>query len=153
MVQVSGRSGRKHKRGQVLIQARNLSHPVLYFVINNDYKGFFEREMAERHKFIYPPLIRIINLHIRHQDKDRVNKAAWKVYQILHQQLGDRVYQPVIPSIGRLRGKYLMDIMIKLERRGKMLNVVRNLIHEAENQLAADKELKRVTLYADADPY
>lgn len=153
MVQVAGRSGRKHQRGQVLIQARNLSHPVLYFVINNDYEGFFERELAERHKFVYPPLVRIINLHIRHKDKDRVNQAAWMVYRLLHQRLGDRVYQPVIPSIGRLRGNYLMDIMIKLERKANMLHKVRDLIHEAENRLAADKQLKRVTLYADADPY
>lgn len=153
MVQVAGRSGRKHQRGQVLIQARNLSHPVLYFVINNDYEGFFKRELAERHKFVYPPLVRIINLHIRHKDKDRVNRAAWMVYRILHHRLGDRVYQPVIPSIGRIRGKYLMDIMIKTERKSKILQQVRTLIHEAENKLAAEKDLKRVTLFADADPY
>src|SRR6188508_3824746 len=38
MEQVSGRAGRKEKQGLVLVQVRNMNHPVLQFVQQHDYK-------------------------------------------------------------------------------------------------------------------
>ena len=48
MAQVSGRAGRKNKRGKVIIQTGNPENRVLIKIRENDYKGFFMQQMAER---------------------------------------------------------------------------------------------------------
>lgn len=152
MVQVAGRSGRKGKRGQVLIQARQVGHPIFQWVIRHDFKTFYHHEMAERRQFLYPPVMRIIYLHFRHKEKNLVNKAAYKAYRSLAKQLGSRVYEPVVPTIGRIRNQYLMDILIKYERNATWLQRTKEVVSKTMDQLSADKEVRRVHIYADVDP-
>ena len=46
LTQVSGRSGRSDKEGEVIIQTQNQKHFVLQKVLMNDYKGFYEKEIG-----------------------------------------------------------------------------------------------------------
>ena len=62
MEQVAGRAGRKHSQGLVVMQTSNPDHPVVGFVKQHDYFGFYEHEIAERRQFFYPPFCRIINI-------------------------------------------------------------------------------------------
>lgn len=55
MAQVSGRAGRKGKRGLVLLQTKNPQLPVIAQVVYNDYEGFYQSLVAERQLFHYPP--------------------------------------------------------------------------------------------------
>lgn len=153
MVQVAGRSGRKGRQGKVLIQIRQTNHPLLPFVLNHDFPGFFQQEMAERQQFTYPPMIRMLNLHFRHQDRDRVFGAARLVHRILAKGGVHKVYDPTAPTVGRVRNQYLADIMVKVPRTHAAMQQVRQLLHEAEQQLSVSNEYKRVTWYIDADPY
>jgi primosomal protein N' (replication factor Y) len=47
MEQVSGRAGRKHEQGKVLIQVRNIKHPVLHYVREHDYTNFVQAELKK----------------------------------------------------------------------------------------------------------
>ena len=76
MEQVSGRAGRKDQAGKVLVQARNPQHPILKYVAQHDYAGFYREELEARKQFFYPPFSRIINLVFRHKDAAIVNAAA-----------------------------------------------------------------------------
>ena len=42
MAQVSGRAGRKGKRGLVILQTKNPTLPVIGQVVHNDYEGLFK---------------------------------------------------------------------------------------------------------------
>jgi primosomal protein N' (replication factor Y) len=46
LAQVSGRAGRKNSRGRVIIQTCDDKHPVLQYVINNNYKAFYNDQIA-----------------------------------------------------------------------------------------------------------
>lgn len=153
MLQVAGRAGRKHRQGRVFIQARDLGHPVFSYVLNNDYQGFFESELDERREFRYPPFVRIIRIHFKHRDKQTVISAAWKSFHQLKKDLGQRVYEPIQPLIGRIRNQYLMEIMLKLERSKKVADLARNSIAQSSDILKGDPKLRSVTYYADVDPY
>ncbi len=59
MVQVSGRAGRGGRAGEVLIQTRNPGLPFWRFVCESDYQGFYEREIALREKYRYPPFVKL----------------------------------------------------------------------------------------------
>lgn len=153
MVQVAGRSGRKGKQGRVLIQARQTGHPIFQWVIQHDFQSFYRNEMAERRQFLYPPVMRIIQLHFRHKDKNLVNKAAYHAHRTLLKQLGSRVYEPVIPPIGRVRGQYRMDILIKHERSPQWMEKTKSAVRQLFESLSANKELRKVHIHADVDPY
>ena len=58
--QVSGRAGRAHKQGQVIIQTSQPGHDVIKFVQTHDYEGFYQHELADRQKFGYPPFTKVI---------------------------------------------------------------------------------------------
>ena len=67
ITQVAGRAGRKNKQGKVLVQAMNTTHPVLKEILDNNFDGFFEREIMERRSFVYPPFSRLIKITLKHK--------------------------------------------------------------------------------------
>ncbi|MDE7403031.1 MAG: primosomal protein N' [Muribaculaceae bacterium] len=66
--QVSGRAGRRKDNGLVLIQTTDPENPVLEYVKNHNYTGFYKSEIEEREKYNYPPFTKIINIYLRHKD-------------------------------------------------------------------------------------
>ena len=55
MAQVSGRAGRKGKRGLVILQTKSPELPLISQVVRNDYAAFYRSLIAERQQFRYPP--------------------------------------------------------------------------------------------------
>ena len=116
MSQVSGRSGRRDKRGKVIIQTRQPHHWVIRDVVNHDYESFYIREIEDRGHFGYPPFSRLITLTFRHKDENEVHEAALDFSKKLKLVLSDRIHGPHIPLINRIRNKYLRIILIKIPR-------------------------------------
>lgn len=153
MVQVAGRAGRKHKRGEVLIQAYNTTSPVLLEVINNDFQGFVQREMQERHHFRFPPFVRLIRLTLKHKKAPVVNEAAVKYNRFLREKLGDLVSGPAVPPIGRVRGLFLIDFLVRLERDTRKIQLAKETILAANDYLAGVEGMSGVRVVVDVDPY
>lgn len=152
LTQVSGRAGRRKKRGKVIIQTSNPKHPVIVDVVGHDFQKFAARELAERSKFGYPPFIRLIHISLRHKDKDRVNKASAAVGKILKHGLGERLLGPAEPAASRLKGFYIMDMMLKLEKSPKVILAAKEYIDFALEMLAKNKEFSGVKMVIDVDP-
>lgn len=151
MEQVSGRAGRKHARGKVLIQAMNVQHPVLHLVQQHDYEKFYQYEIANRKEFLYPPFTRIVMLTLKHKDKAVVTAAAEKLAVLLRQDLKDLVVGPAAPVIGRLRNQYLMEIMLKLPKEPGMSMTYKKVIRNHINLMQSEKIYKAVHVIADVD--
>jgi primosomal protein N' (replication factor Y) len=151
MEQVSGRAGRKHARGKVLIQAMNVKHPVLELVQQHDYQKFYGYEIENRKEFFYPPFSRIVMLTLKHKDKAIVDAAAQKLAGSLSQDLRDFVVGPAAPVIGRLRNQYLMEIMVKLPKEPGMSINYKKVIRNHINLMQAEKTFKSVYVIADVD--
>ena len=151
MTQVSGRAGRAGERGQVVIQATKPEHPILQYVIANDYAGMYASQLAEREKFRYPPFYRLIRLTLKHKSKEIVHLAAKELAEYLEKTFGRRVLGPETPLISRVQNYYLENILLKIEKEAK-LQKAKNLLAEAINnirQLPAYRSLQVVT---DVDP-
>ncbi|MDB4603515.1 primosomal protein N', partial [Cyclobacteriaceae bacterium] len=76
ITQVSGRSGRKHDRGQVIVQTNQPDHPLLLQIKEGHLDLFYGQELAERQKFKYPPFYRLIKIIIKGKDKNLTHQAA-----------------------------------------------------------------------------
>lgn len=116
MSQVAGRSGRKGKRGNVIIQTGDPDHWVIQKVINHDYKGFYESEVIERKNFFYPPYYKLIEFTLKHKDEYVVEKGAADLAGSLRDVFKERVVGPEFPVVRRIQNLYLKQIKLKLER-------------------------------------
>jgi primosomal protein N' (replication factor Y) (superfamily II helicase) len=152
LTQVSGRAGRKNKRGRVLIQAYAPQHPILQDVFDGDFQRFMQRELAERNAFRYPPFYRLIGLGIRHKDDKTVFSAAVQLGKILQTKLGDRVLGPVQPHIPRIRGYYGQEILLKLEKSAPLLAAAKTLIRHSVEVLLGKPGFGQVIVSVDVDP-
>jgi primosomal protein N' (replication factor Y) len=153
MVQVSGRAGRKHKRGKVLIQTFNTAHPVLREVLDNDFATFFAREIRERHEFRYPPFSRLIRITLKHKKPEVVNEGGELFAKFLKAELGARVLGPAVPSVARVRSFYLLDVLLKLERDSALIQRAKHLIADATHHIQSETGLSGVRVNVDVDPY
>ncbi|HNK96771.1 MAG TPA: primosomal protein N' [Chitinophagales bacterium] len=152
ITQVSGRAGRKHKKGLVLIQAIKVDHPVLQYVITNDFHGFYEKEISERRQFGYPPFTRLIRITFRHSQKERVFATSDWFAAGVRASLGDRLLGPAVPGIPRIRNKYLMELMVKFPNNRQAGDMVKEIIKNQISVMMSDPVHKKVDFLLDVDP-
>ncbi|MDE6528362.1 MAG: primosomal protein N', partial [Muribaculaceae bacterium] len=151
--QVAGRAGRRNgSRGLVLIQSYQPSHPVLRFVAGHDYEGYYTVEIAERERYFYPPFSRIIYMYVKHRDLSRLKIVADAYASRLRALLGNRVYGPEEPAVGRVQGLYIRKIMLKVETTASMAKV-KALLRQTYVDMHELPQMKGTVVYYDVDPY
>ena len=150
--QVSGRAGRAHKQGKVIIQTSQPDHDVIKYVQAHDYEGFYQHELADRQKFGYPPFTKVINIYLKHRDDATVGELAVRYSGLLRQVFGARVLGPMAPFVARVQNMYIRQITLKMETAASMTKVKKILRDLYEQMLASDTRMKAVRLYYDVDP-
>jgi len=151
MAQVSGRSGRKNKRGKVIIQTYNPAHPVIQSVVKHDYTGMYTYQAGERRKFKYPPFYRLILLKVKHRDAVLVNKAASDLAKKLTKVFGNRILGPEYPPVARIMNQYLKHILIKVEVESSVVSAKSKLL-EILGDFYQKQEFQPVKVIIDVDP-
>ncbi len=151
--QVAGRAGRRSgAEGQVVIQTYQPSHPVLRHVVKHDYESYFEAEIAERERFFYPPFSRIVYMYVKHRDPAKLRFVADTYAARLRALLGNRVYGPEEPLVGRVQGLYIRKIMLKIEVGASMVKV-KELLRQTYIDMHSLPQMKGTVVYYDVDPY
>ncbi|MDP2338725.1 MAG: primosomal protein N' [Bacteroidota bacterium] len=151
IMQVSGRAGRKNNRGKVIVQTTQPNHPVIQDVIANDFIRLFNRQMAERKMFRYPPYYRLIKIVVKHQNKDRLDLAAQHLAAAFKNHFNKNVLGPEYPVVGRIQMWFQKEILIKLPRDGKIQEAkekIMGIINHAKSQ----PNNSSLIVYADVDP-
>jgi len=151
MAQVSGRAGRKNKQGKVIIQTHEPKHPIIQSVIRNDYWGMYQTQISEREEFIYPPFYRLINITLKHKNNGLLTQAANTLAQSLRKIFGIRVFGPQAPVINRIQNYYIVNILMKIEKKSSPAKAKWILNREANN-LKAIERFKMVMVQFDVDP-
>lgn len=151
MVQVSGRAGRKHKQGHVMIQTYNPQHKVFEWVVNNDYNSFIKHELAERKMFHYPPFYRLLYLSLKHKNFAVAEEGAVRFVLLLKEQFGGRILGPVTPEVSRINNMYIQQIVMKIERDASMKKV-KQMLHVIQTLFFADERFHQVMIIANVDP-
>lgn len=153
LTQLSGRSGRRGTKGQVIIQAHNILHPVLKDVLQHDFKSFFQRELRERQKFFYPPFNRLIRLELRHRNINTVIQAADYLTGKLKSKFGKRILGPAEPTVSRVKGAYAREIFLKLEKNQELILKAKSYLKEICQLTAQEDQWKALRILIDVDPY
>ena len=150
MAQVSGRAGRKHKQGKVVIQTTNPTHFIIDKVVQNDYAGMFENELHQRKQFRYPPFIKMVRITVRHTERDRVDKAADALKTILADIPDTVLLGPEYPSVERVRNRFHKFLVVKMG--GNEVAYHKTIIRDRIRQVAELAEFRAVQFLPDVDP-
>ncbi|MFN6090015.1 MAG: primosomal protein N' [Cyclobacteriaceae bacterium] len=153
ITQVSGRSGRREKKGKVVIQTSNPEHPLFTFVVNHNVSGFIQEQLNDRQEFFYPPFSRLIGVTIKHTNKTVANDIANRLSdQLAKNEKGIKIVGPGEPMISKIRNEFLMSILFKIGRdQGKLGGIKKQLFDIAEN-LKEIKEFRNAKIIFDVDP-
>ena len=149
--QVSGRAGRMHKQGEVVLQTRNPDNPIIRFVEKHDYAAMYETQLNERSLFHYPPFYRVILLSVKHRDAHTANGAGNTLAGILQQIFGKRSSDAIPPIVPRVQNVFIRQIILKIESTASA-SKAKLLIQSAINQLHSIHAYKNVPVIIDVDP-
>jgi primosomal protein N' (replication factor Y) len=147
LTQVVGRAGRGDQPGEAIVQTLYPDHYSVQLGCRQDYGAFFERELEFRRRMRYPPLVSMINTVVRSRTFAGAMDDAAGIAQRLRvdaERSGLRVLGPAPAPLGKLRGEYRAQLLIKGSHRKRMREIVLAAI-------AARPELQRRVI-VDIDP-
>ena len=151
MAQVSGRAGRKNKRGTVVLQTSAPEHPVIGQVLRNDYAAMFSTQCTERGQFGYPPYTRLIEITLRHRDVKTTERAAQELAAEFRKVFGKRVFGPNIPPVSRIQNLYIKNILLKIET-ASSTEKAKEILKQITGQLLTREPYKSLKISVDVDP-
>ncbi|MBT8380607.1 MAG: primosomal protein N' [Ignavibacteria bacterium] len=154
LTQVSGRAGRSKNPGEVIIQTQNEKHFALQMVLNKNYKGFYQKEIADREKMEFPPFARIALIETKEQSNEKAKGAILGFYNELKKfKNWMKISSPSPAIISKLKGQYRYQILIKSSKEtdagGK---VMRKAILDSFVEFNRKSRYKDVRLFFDVDP-
>jgi primosomal protein N' (replication factor Y) len=145
LTQVAGRAGRGERPGQAIVQTLYPNHYSIQLACRQDFPAFYEREMLFRRAMRYPPMISLVNAVVRSRTfAGAMDDAADIVEKLRQADSGLRILGPAPAPLGKLRGEYRAQLLIK--------GMNRKRIREAlQSALAARLDLQR-RVVVDVDP-
>ncbi|HTK29246.1 MAG TPA: primosomal protein N' [Vicinamibacterales bacterium] len=145
LTQVAGRAGRGDIPGEAIVQTLYPDHYSIQLACRQDYTAFFERELRFRTAMRYPPVLSIINTVVRSRTfAGAMDDAAGVVEKLRGAGRGYHVLGPAPAPLGKLRGEYRAQFLLKGANRRRMREALQAAI-------AARPELARRTI-VDVDP-
>ena len=151
MTQVAGRSGRREKRGKVIVQTGDPDHWVIEKITQHDYIGFYEAEIIERKNYFYPPFFKIIEITLKHRDENELNRASAELAQKLRDTFKERVLGPEFPAVKKIYNQYLKKVKIKVEREANDKKVKERIAFIMDDFFSAPGN-KSIRSIIDVDP-
>jgi primosomal protein N' (replication factor Y) len=150
--QVSGRAGRKEKKGNVIIQTQRPTHPILKSIIDNDFLALYRKEIIERKEYFYPPFSRMIRFLFKSKTKELAMLAAGYFVKLSSSFLETKnILGPQAPGIDKVQDYYLQLVYIKIARDSGDLNHIKKALKTAMNRTVQRDDLRSVQIIADVD--
>jgi len=114
LAQVSGRSGRAEKPGEVIIQTTVTDDYSIKCATQNEFRQFYNRTLSQRNELNYPPFSRLANVTIHGPRRDKVASLAEKIgSRLFRQKRKQEVLGPAPAPLERIRGNYYWRITVK----------------------------------------
>ncbi|RHU25350.1 primosomal protein N' [Parabacteroides sp. TM07-1AC] len=151
MVQVSGRAGRRDKRGTVVLQTSQPEHPLIRMVQHFAYQEMVRLQLSERSMFRYPPYYRLIVLVLRSRNETVLQEMSAIYAEKLRVRLGERVLGPVTPPVTRVQTLHIKKIVLKIEI-AAAIAPVREILDAIHSEMQRYLPFKQLIVHYDVDP-
>ena len=121
LTQVAGRAGRGTLPGEALIQTLYPNHYSIRYACRQAYEPFFAEELEFRSAMHYPPDVALVSAVVRAPTFNQSMQEAADLAQQARARGGRfTVLGPAPAPLGRLRGQYRAQVLLKGPQRGEM---------------------------------
>ncbi len=154
LTQVAGRAGRDNLPGRVVLQTYEPNHPIIRFAKAQDYVGFYQYEIMERKKLLYPPFSLFLRIVFTDRDERTAEQGclsyAKSLETALLETLGDEGTQDLLllvaaqAPIARISGYARYQIVVKLLRTRRLPAAVKTItsFHDLHRDVCAEVRLE-----------
>lgn len=146
IAQVAGRAGRAQKPGEVMIQTRAPTAPVIAAIASGDRDAFYAAEAEGRRHAHAPPFGRWAAIIVSSEDEAEARDAARMIGGTRPDLADVAVLGPAPAPMALLRGRYRYRLLINAKRSAQVQTVIRQW-------LGGLKFPPGVRVGVDIDPY
>ena len=142
LTQVAGRAGRANIKGTVFIQTYTPEHYSIVFAKNNDYIGFYNKEIVERKIMFYPPFSNIFFIMISGDNENNVLNAIKFLHNIMlyyNQKTNFYISDVAKAYVYKVNNQYRYKIIIRAEEETRLKNFVLYCINILKNKIDTTK--------------
>lgn len=131
--QVSGRAGRGHEPGEVIIQTFNPDHYAVIAAAAHDYEGFYEQEIERRRETGYPPFAALVNIVSSDPSEVEAKRRLNELVGALREKsAGHRIpidlLGPVPAPVAKLRGLARWHVVVRSRDRESLIGTVKDAL-------------------------
>jgi primosomal protein N' (replication factor Y) len=135
LTQAAGRAGRGAVPGRVIVQTLNPDHYAIRFAAQQDYDGFYRKEIEFRRWLRYPPFAAMANILVRAEKQEEALQMATQLgYLLTPAPDGVRVMGPAEAPVLRLKNECRYQILLKAAKRPLLRQVIQELRTFADKQ-------------------
>lgn len=148
LTQAAGRAGRGSTPGVVLVQTINPDHYAVRFAAAQDYRLFYEKELAFRRAMRYPPFAALANVMVRSESKEDAMTMSGEIAMLLTPPPDQiRILGPSEAAVPRLKREYRYQLLVKSSSR----KILAETLHRIR-QHALQGKWPATALVIDVDP-
>jgi len=148
LTQAAGRAGRGSLPGIVLIQTINPEHYAVRFASEQNYDGFYQKEIQFRKLMRYPPFAALANVLVRSQKQEDALAMSTELGRMLDPAPeGVKVLGPAEAPVPKLKSEFRYQLLLKAADRRLLNQTLRDL-----QRFARDQKWPATALIIDVDP-
>jgi primosomal protein N' (replication factor Y) len=148
LTQAAGRAGRGDLPGIVLIQTINPEHYAIRFASEQNYPGFYAKEIQFRKLMRYPPFSALANVLVRSQKQEEALAMSTELGRLLDPAPeGLKVLGPAEAPVPKLKSEFRYQLLIKAASRKRLNETLREV-----QKFAREKKWSPTALVIDVDP-
>jgi primosomal protein N' (replication factor Y) len=155
LTQVVGRSGRGSVSGRAVLQTLIPENEVIRLAARQDYRSFYDTEIALRRVMIYPPYCDIcLSVFTGAEEALVKNGAKWFLERLKAQNAGEFndlkliVLGPMPLRVMKVSNKYRYRLIIKCRNTARFREFMAGLL----NEFLKEKAFSKVTAFLDINP-
>lgn len=153
LTQVIGRAGRAQKDGRAVIQTLNPTHEIFAAAAAQDYRSFYEGEIALRRAVLYPPFCCLSSFTLTGNEEKALHRFADSFNELFEKELLENpsvkliVYGPFEPAVYKIKNTYRLKFFVKHQNDKNTRALFGRLL-----DFAAKAQNKGFGVYYDATP-
>jgi primosomal protein N' (replication factor Y) len=151
VTQVAGRAGRGDAPGRVLVQTFFPDHYAIRLAADQNYDGFFSKEMSFRRMMHYPPVTALANVVAQHEKLERAAEVAKEMGEFFTQVEGRfpgiKILGPGPAPLAKVERRYRIQFLLKSAARAPLHTLLKQLADHCERSGIQPREVM-----IDVDP-
>jgi primosomal protein N' (replication factor Y) len=151
LTQVAGRAGRGDAPGRVLVQTFFPEHYAVRLAAEQNYGGFFSKEMGFRRMMHYPPLTALAHVVAQHEKLEKAAEVAKTIGEFFTrvegQSPGIKILGPGPAPLARVERRYRIQFLLKSVSRARLHALLKQLAGHCEKAGIPPREVM-----IDVDP-